>query len=239
MGGDRMSIESDVFERHQPDGKRCEAYGLQRAGDVWRLERTFLDGAFRAVVTIDAAGRVTGEVIDTMTDEAYLPLRLKNPSGSYVYGVRHAYEELLHEVAEACFTSLPFVSAQANRICERVREAWGDAPEFPWKEKAYAANGVFRHPATRKWYGLIMPVLWTKLVPGREGRVEILNVKVSDAAGAVIQDGCYPAYHMNKKYWISIALDDTLADDAIWPILNESHAFAAKGKNGTKGKKRC
>ena len=84
MGGDRMSIESDVFERHQPDGKRCEAYGFQRAGDVWRLERTFLDGAFRAAVTIDAVGRVTGEVIDTMTDEEYLPLRLKNPAGSYV-----------------------------------------------------------------------------------------------------------------------------------------------------------
>ena len=190
MGGDRMSIESDVFERHQPDGKRCEAYGFQRAGDVWRLERTFLDGAFRAAVTIDAVGRVTGEVIDTMTDEEYLPLRLKNPAGSYVYGVRHAYEELLRGIAEACFVRVPFASAQANRICMKVQETWGDAPEFPWKEKAYATSGVFRHPETQKWYGLIMPVTWAKLVPGREGRVEILNVKVTDAARAAAQDGC-------------------------------------------------
>ena len=233
MGGDRMSIESDVFERHQPDGKRCEAYGLQRAGDVWRLERTFLDGAFRAVVTIDATGQVTGEVIDTMTNEEYLPLRLKNPAGSYVYGVRYAYEELLRGIAEACFVRVPFASAQANRICGRVRETWGDAPEFPWKEKAYATSGVFRHSETQKWYGLIMPVTWAKLVPGREGRVEILNVKVTDAARAAAQDGCYPAYHMNKKYWISIALDDTMTDDDIWPLLAESYAFAARGK------KRC
>jgi len=226
-----MSIENDVFGRYRPDVERCEAYGFQRAGDVWRYERAFLDGAFRAVVTIDAAGRVTGRVIDTMTDEEYLPLRLSNPAGSYVYGVRHAYEELLRGIAEACFARVPFASAQANRICERVRETWGDTPEFPWKEKAYASSGVFRHPATQKWYGLIMPVAWTKLVPGREGRVEILNVKVSDAARAATQDGCYPAYHMNKKYWISITLDDTLADDDIWPLFAESHAFAARGKN--------
>ena len=41
------------------------------------------------------------------------------------------------------------------------------------------------------------------------------------------------AWHMNKKYWISIVLDDTLADDDIWPLLAESYAFAARGK------KRC
>ena len=38
---------------------------------------------------------------------------------------------------------------------------------------------------------------------------------------------------MNKKYWISIALDDTMTDDDIWPLLAESYAFAARGK------KRC
>ncbi|MCI5567773.1 MAG: MmcQ/YjbR family DNA-binding protein, partial [Veillonellaceae bacterium] len=156
---------------------------------------------------------MTGSVIDTMTDEEYLPLRQTNPAGNYVYGVRYAYEELLRGIAEACFVCLPFASAQANRISKRVRETWGDAPEFPWKEKTYAANGVFRHPVTQKWYGLIMPVTWEKLVSGRDGRVEILNVKATDAARAIEQDGCYPAYHMNKRYWISIALDDTVTDE--------------------------
>ena len=167
-----MSIESDVFGRYRPDVARCEVYGFQRAGDVWRYERTFLDGAFRAVLTIDAAGHVTGEVIDTMTEEPYLPLRLANPAGSYVYGVRHAYEELLHEAAEACFTCLPFALAQTNRLCKRIKEMWGDAPEFPWESRANAQNGVFRHPVTRKWYAAVIPIAWAKSCPwqGREHR---------------------------------------------------------------------
>lgn len=245
FGGDGMTIEEDVFQRCRPDRERCLAFGFRSTGDALQYEQTFLDGAFRAIVTIDAAGRVTGRVIDTMTENEYLPLRLTNPAGSYVYGVRHAYEELLRGIADACFVRVPFASAQASRISQRVRETWGDAPEFPWKEKAYAASGVFRHPETQKWYGLIMPVAWEKFVPGRKGRVEILNVKAADAARAAEQDGCYPAYHMNKKYWISIALDDTMTDDAVWAFLTESHAFAAKGtkategRKDTKGKKRC
>lgn len=229
-----MSIESEIFGRYRHDRERCLMFGFRPADDALQYEQTFLDGAFRAVVTIDAAGHVKGRVIDTMTDEEYLPLRLVNPAGNYVYGVRYAYEELLRGIAEACFVCLPFASAQANRISKRVRETWGDTPEFPWKEKAYAASGVFRHPATQKWYGLIMPVAWTKLVPGRDGRVEILNVKATDAARAIEQDGCYPAYHMNKRYWISIALDDTVTDEEVWTFLVESHAFSAKGKRAVK-----
>lgn len=226
-----MSIESEIFRRCRLDETRCEAYGFRRVGNVWRYEKSFLSGAFRAVITVDCAGNVTGEVIDTMTDKAYLPLRQENPVGSYVYGVRYAYEELLRNVVAACFTALPFASPQANRLCQRIKAAWGDEPEFPWEKKPYDTSGVFRHPATRKWYAAILPVSWDKVVPKREGRVELMNLKVSGAAAMVASyDGCYPAYHMNKKYWVSIALDDTMADDDIWPMILESHEFAAHGK---------
>ncbi len=226
-----MSIETEIFRRCRLDEGRCLAYGFRREGGDWRLERTFLDGAFRAVLTVDAAGQVTWQVIDTMTEEEYLPLRQTNPAGSYVFGVRHAYEELLREIAAACFSELPFAASQTNRLCQRIQAVWGDAPEFPWSKPAYADSGIFRHPATRKWYAAILPVAWDKVVPGRTGRVELLDIKVSDAAAQVAAyDGCYPAYHMNKKYWLSIALDDSMTDDEIWPLLEESHAFAAQGK---------
>ena len=226
-----VSIESDVFQRCRPDLERCQAQGFRKVNDVWQYEQAFLDGAFHAVLTIDAAGRVAGKVIDTMTEEEYLPLRLTNPAGSYVYGVRHAYEELLRRIADTCFVRLPFASPQANRLCQRIQETWGDAPEFPWKQKAYATSGVFRHPETRKWYAAILPVSWDKVVPGREGDVELLNVKVADAAAKVTSyAGCYPAYHMNKKYWVSVSLDETMTDAAIWDMLRGSYAFAAKGR---------
>lgn len=230
-----MSIEDEVFRRYHFEPMRGEAYGFQRQGETWRYEQTFLSGAFRAVLTV-AAGQVTGRVIDTMTEEEYLPLRQINPARSYVYGVRHAYEELLQEIAAACFTEMPFATPQTNRLCQRIFSIWGDKPEFPWQKPAFADSGVFRNPTTRKWYAAILPVAWDKVVPGREGRVELLDIKVSDAAAKVAAyAGCYPAYHMNKKYWVSIALDDSMTDDAIWPLLEESYAFAAREKSQASG----
>lgn len=133
----KMSIESGIFKRCRPDIEKCLAYGFQPVGDGWRYETAFMDGAFQAVLALDQQGQVAGKVIDTMTGEEYLPLRAVNPAGSYVYGVRHAYEELLEQVKATCFISTPFASPQANRICTLIQEAWGDTPNFLWKKKVF------------------------------------------------------------------------------------------------------
>ena len=75
-----MSIEDEVFRRYHFEPMRGEAYGFLRQGETWRYEQTFLSGAFRAVLTV-AAGQVTGRVIDTMTEEEYLPLRQNTTAG--------------------------------------------------------------------------------------------------------------------------------------------------------------
>lgn len=39
-----------------------------------------------------------------------------------------------------------------------------------------------------------------------------------------------PAYHMNKKNWISILLNDTVQDKVPFDLLDESHNFTIKNK---------
>ena len=45
------------------------------------------------------------------------------------------------------------------------------------------------------------------------GKIEVLNVKSDQVAQFIQQKGIYPAFHMNKKYWVSIPLDGTIADE--------------------------
>ena len=33
----------------------------------------------------------------------------------------------------------------------------------------------------------------------------------------------YPAFHMNKKHWISILLDETLSDEDIMSLVDQSY----------------
>lgn len=47
--------------------------------------------------------------------------------------------------------------------------------------------------------------------------VEVINVKVDSSRinDILAQKGYYPAFHMNKKCWVSIILDETLPDAEI------------------------
>lgn len=52
-------------------------------------------------------------------------------------------------------------------------------------------------------------------------KVEVLNIKVkeSEIDNLLNKDGYYEAFHMNKRNWISIILDDTLSDLVIQNLI--------------------
>ena len=59
------------------------------------------------------------------------------------------------------------------------------------------------------------------------GNVEVVNIKLDPDKIKDLhkEKGFYPAYHMNKKNWISILLNDTVPDAVLLKLLDESHSF--------------
>ena len=57
--------------------------------------------------------------------------------------------------------------------------------------------------------------------------MEIVNVKLApDTIQELLKEnGFFPAYHMNKKSWITIVLDDTVSDKVLFDLVQQSHAF--------------
>lgn len=57
------------------------------------------------------------------------------------------------------------------------------------------------------------------------GEVEVINVKADKARVSALlsRPGYYPAYHMNKKSWVSVILDDTLPDGEIQELIRDSY----------------
>ena len=60
------------------------------------------------------------------------------------------------------------------------------------------------------------------------GKVTIINLKVAKGTVQEIIDGknIFPAYHMNKQSWISIVLDDNIADEQIEKLIDGSYNLA-------------
>lgn len=110
-----------------------------------------------------------------------------------------------------------------------VQEKYAVEPDYPWDEDTAA---VLRHPQSLKWFALIMEVkpevLCLKQCEERNIYEEnkILNVMNVKLDPLLIQDllheeGFVPAYHMNKKYWISILLD-YVSDETVKSMIENS-----------------
>lgn len=217
-------FEHEIFKRKQFQFQKLVAYGFKKEKDQYTISKMFMDNAFRADITIDKNGNITGKVIDMEFEDEYANFRVENQQGEFVNSVREAYQEVLKDIAERCCTSNYFCFPQANRLAKLIHQKYGDEPEFPWKDDW--EDGVFRNPESQKWYGLIMTVDRNKITEG-EGKVNVLNVKLSEGLikRLLKQKGYYSCYHMNKKNWISILLDDTLSDETIMKHIIDSHKY--------------
>ena len=222
-----IPIEETVFSRKRWIESKMLAYGFHKANKTYILEKTFLDGDFKTVLSVTPKGQVTGKVIDTITQDEYYQLRQETATGPYVNRVRSAYRSLLTDIADSCCSDVLFASSQANRLTQAILDHFQVKPDFPWEHSSrYQSYGAFRHTSNRKWFALIMNV--KREVLDRDGNtslIDILNVKIPPAQGDELRQipGIYPAYHMNHKTWISVVLDETLPDEKILELIDTSY----------------
>lgn len=120
-----------------------------------------------------------------------------------------------------------FTSKNALLLCAYAQEKYGDRLEFLWKK--FPKNAILRKRKTRKWYAVFCVVDRTKLGLKESGLVEILNLKMDpqDVLAFVDNKRIFKAYHMNKKHWVSIILDDDREFfENLCNFLDESYALA-------------
>ena len=70
-----------------------------------------------------------------------------------------------------------------------------------------------------------MNIPYKSLKIEKEGKIDVLNVKNKPSKIEHLIDfkHYFPAYHMNKKYWISILLDSTIDLNSVINLLDESY----------------
>ncbi len=223
-----IDIEDSVFKRYTPDFDKLKKYGFRKKQDYYFIEELFKDNLFKAKIKIQPGGKVTGEVIDTENNDEFLPLRVESNQGAFAAEVRQAYIELLTRIKDNCFIKNYYIYPQSNRITNKIIEKYGDYPEFLWEK--FQGSGIFRNPETKKWYLAILDVDRSKLQHSPKELIEVADIKLAPEKIEKLlkEEHYYPAYHMNKKYWITIILDDTVSDEKIMELVEQSHEFTLK-----------
>ena len=104
-----------------------------------------------------------------------------------------------------------------------IAEGYSTQGENPWAQSP--TNTVFRHRHNRKWFSIFMYIPRNKLgLPGVE-ILSVVNVKCDPRLIGSFREepGIFPAYHMNKAHWLTIALDGTADEGKLKFLLDMSY----------------
>ena len=215
----------EIFKSYQFNKEKAHAYGFVENGEVWSYSCQILQGDFVMTVSI-TPDNVSFQVFDQETGDLYPQVHMKSMRGSFVGSVREACFEILYQIRKACFDVQDFICPQTKRIMAQVQEKHGNQLEYLWEKSPDTA--VLRHEGNQKWYAVLMRIPWDKLEKGREGLVEAVNIKHDQVADLLSKRGIYPAFHMNKRYWLSLALDDSLQDEEVIELIEKSWNLTVK-----------
>ena len=200
--------------------------GFEVDGKNFVRREKFLDD-FTLTIVIDAKGSVVTKIFDA-DDEPYTLHLVESASGKFVGTVKAEYERVLKNLSEQCFDAENFKSTQTLKLVDFIREKFSDEPEFLWEK--YPNFAVFRRKDNRKWYALIANVPKKYLKLGGDEEFEILNLRTEPEELDKIFDGekYFRGWHMNKKSWLTLRLDETLTDEEIFSRLEKSYRLASK-----------
>lgn len=216
-------FEEAYLPKTEPDKESLLSFGFLPCGDVYVYKTEILDGAFR--LKIEVRGQdVRTSLVEAETLEPYEVYRVEAAHGDYVGLVREAIKEVLLAIRKSCYASDWTKRRQVSALLAYVKEAFQGELEYPWSDD----NAVIRRKDNRKWYCLFMPLPVSKLGL-EEDRVEVVMNILRDGETADMKT-IFPAYHMNKKSWVSIILDGLVPNDVLFRYVAESYEKAGKGK---------
>ena len=215
----------EIFKSYQFNKEKARAYGFVENSGVWTYSCQILDGDFAMTVSI-TVDNVRFQVFDQETGDLYPQVHMESMRGSFVGNVREACLEILYQIRKGCFDVQDFICPQTKRIMTRVQEKYENQLEYLWEKSPDTA--VLRHEDNQKWYAVLMKISWEKLNKTQEGLVEVVNLKHDLVSDLLAERGIYPGFHMNKRYWISIPLDDTLTDQKVLELFEKSYFLTSK-----------
>ena len=217
-----MTLEEEIFKKRELDTKKLLEYGFIKNNDYLEYKKLILNNTFEIVITVKE-NKINGKVIDKEFDDEYLNYRLENQTGEFVNTIRDEFVHTLEDIKENCTINKLFVNDQSNRLANLILKKYSDSPEFLFNDDT---TGVFRNKNNKKWYGIILNVDYKKFYK-KDGKVDIINIKLNPNKidNLINEKGFFRAFHMNKKSWVSIILDDTVKDEKIMKLIDESYNY--------------
>ena len=207
-------------EKYNFSKEQLNDFGFKEEAEKLIYQKEILDGSFLIeIVFIDSQFLV--EVYDLEFGEIYSLFSVDSAVGETVQNVREYVEKLL--------SSILGLDDESGKISSEVID-------YCNKYGGNHVNPFKKHPdilalvnEKNKWYALFSDVDYNKLNKNTDitTKVKILNVKypTNNILDSIDNKNIFPAYHMNKKHWISIVLDKNIKLETIKELIDISYSL--------------
>lgn len=218
--GDIMKLTIELFKNYNLIENNLLNYGFIMDNNTYLFKKNIHNNEFELNVFIKDK-KIDSNLIDLSFNEEY-KLIDNETSGSFISSLKEECEKVLIDIRNKCYYKDDFKFPQSNRISNLIKEKYNAYPEFLWDNAEGSA--IFRNKDNEKWFAIIMDVNKNRLVKDENELVEVINLKLDELVETYLKKkGIYKAYHMSKKNWVSIILDDTLKDSEIMDLVDISY----------------
>lgn len=210
-------------------------YGFYKDEDKYMYKKNIMKDTFEVNILISNTEKVS-KVIDIENDEEYALADIETATGEFVGKVRQAYELIIADFIKNCTYKEVFKCDQTKKVIQYIKQKYNDNLEFLWEK--YDDNAVFRNKENGKWYGIILTVGESKLSSKfkSDKKIEILDLKYQkeNIEDVIDNETIFQGYHMNKKSWITLRLDNKMKTKDILDLIDNSYDIVVGNKCGAK-----
>ena len=239
---------SYILNTSVPQKDKLLAFGFAEAGGNLMLKKEIADGQFYAEIKLSEK-TFTADVFETATNEKYVLFNVASAQGAFVGQIRSEVQDVIEEIREKCFISQDIKEKYVDFLHSYFHtfgdNPWGEQGDAGAKMKCAPANGrvkgsseasldrtydtsmVYRCP-NNKWFALIMQIKFKNLGFESDEPVWAVNLKAENVESITDKKSIFPAYHMNKKYWITVLLTAVTDFEKLCELTKKSYALVQK-----------
>ena len=208
--------------------QKLKQYGFKKKGDKYSYSVDIMNGDFTLNIDILNENEIRTELIEKAFNEPYTLHLVEDAQGTFVGQVREEYEKIIDKIKEKCFEKRAFEWEYSYKILDYAKKKYNSPAEYLWEK--FPRNAVCRRQDNEKWYFALLSVQGSKIGLKTDEIVELVDLRApfDDVPKLLKQPNIYPAYHMNKKHWITIILDGSMPLDEIYKFIDRSYELAKK-----------
>ena len=208
-------------EKYNLSKEQLNGFGFKEEAEKLIYRKEILDSSF-LIEIVFINNQLLIEVYDLEFDETYSLFSVDSAVGETVQNIREHVENLLSSILGLADES----GKISSEVIDYCNNKYGGNYVNPFKKHPDILAFVNEK---NKWYALLSDVEYNKLNKNTDitTKVKILNVKypTDRILGIIDNKNIFPAYHMNKKHWISIVLDKNIKLETIKELIDMSYSL--------------